>query len=505
MKTEIRKRFGVAALTAGLFLLLIARINTTAHAAQAGKDDASARKDVASQKDVETTTQKDQVDLSLTVYNSNVALVRDVRQIQLQAGVFPLRFEDVAASINPVTVHFRSLTDPAKLSVVEQNYEYDLLDPQKLLQKYVGREVTLVRAESDAASTRWVETKALLLSDNNGPVWKVGNEIVTGMSADSYRFPELPGNLYSRPTLVWTLDNLGPSAQRVEASYLTNNMNWSADYVLTVGRDEKKADLDGWVTLANNSGVAYDNTKLQLVAGEIHQVTPVAQKAMAASRVMDMAAAGGNQFQQEGFSEYHLYTLERRTSIQNNESKQISLLTATGVPVEKYLSVEGEQYYYRNPQGIGNAIPQPVKVYYRFKNEEKGGLGMPLPAGTVRVYQADSKGNVQFAGEDKINHTPKDETLRIYVGNAFDVVCERKQTDYKKLASNLYEMEYQIALRNHKDGPVTVEVREPVGGDWEIVNANYKWTKLDATTIGFSIPVEKDGTSTLDYRVRVKW
>jgi hypothetical protein len=502
MSTEIRKRFCVTALAAGLFLLLIARIATRA---QAGKDDSLAQKDAASQKDVETTTQKDQVDLSLTVYNSNLALVRDVRQIRLQAGVFPLRFEDVAASINPVTVHFRSLTDPSKLSVVEQNYEYDLLDPQKLLQKYVGREVTLVRAEKDAGSTRWVETKAQLLSDNNGPVWKVGNEIVTGMSADSYRFPELPGNLYSRPTLVWTLDNLGPSAQKVEASYLTGNMNWNADYVLTVGRDEKKADLDGWVTLANNSGVAYDNAKLQLVAGEIHEVTPAQPVAKAALRAMDMAAVGGSQFQQEGFSEYHLYTLERRTSIQNNESKQISLLTATGVPVEKYLSVEGQQYYYRNPQGIGNAIPQPVKVFYRFKNEEKGGMGMPLPAGTVRVYQADSKGNVQFAGEDSINHTPKDETLQIYVGNAFDVVCERKQTDYKKLASNLYEMEYQIDLRNHKDGPVTVEVREPLGGDWEVENSNYKWSKLDAATIGFSIPVEKDGTSTLDYRVRVKW
>jgi hypothetical protein len=485
-------------LMAALFPLLIMRMGTSAHAAQLGKVDSSAT-------EVATTTQKDQVDLSVTVYNSNLALVRDVRQIHLQAGVFPLHFEDVAASINPVTVHFRSLTDPAKLSVVEQNYEYDLLDPQKLLQKYVGREVTLVRAEKDAGSTRWIETKALLLSDNNGPVWKIGNEIVTGMSADSYHFPELPGNLYSRPTLVWTLNSRGAGAQRVEASYLTGNMNWNADYVLTVGRDEQKADLDGWVTLANNSGVAYENAKLQLVAGEIHQVGPPQSGRRIVAKEMALSADVAQQFQQEGFSEYHLYTLERRTSIQNNESKQISLLTATGVPVEKYLSVEGQQYYYRNPQAIGNAIPQPVKVFYRFKNEEKGGLGIPLPAGTVRVYQADSKGNVQFAGEDAINHTPKDETLRIYVGNAFDVVCERKQTDYKKLASNLYEMEYQIALRNHKDGPVTVEVREPVGGDWEVVDSNYKWTKLDATTIGFSIPVDKDGSSTLDYRVRVKW
>jgi hypothetical protein len=497
MRLRTRKVFGTAILMTFLATALLAGYSRHVHASGDQKDEAAKTAAL-------TTTEKDQVDLAVTVYNSNLALVRDVRQIHLSPGVFPLHFEDVAASINPATVHFRSLSEPARLSVVEQDYEYDLLEPAKLLQKYVGREVTLVRAEKDAGSTRWVETKALLLSDNNGPVWKIGDEIVTGMSADSYRFPDLPGNLYSRPTLVWTLDNRGANAQKVEASYLTGNMSWSADYVLTVTRDEKAADLDGWVTLANNSGVAYSNAKLQLVAGEIHQVQPPA-KARAVQSAVASGAGGGIGFVQESFSEYHLYSLERRTSIQNNESKQISLLNGTGVPVEKYLTVEGQAYYYRNPQGIGNAIPEPVKVYYRFKNEEKGGLGMPLPAGTVRVYQADSKGGVQFVGEDNIQHTPKDETLKIHIGNAFDVVCERKQTDYKKLASNQFEMEYAITLRNHKDAPVTVEVREPVGGDWEVVNSNFKPMKLDATTIGFSVPVEKDGSATLNYRVRVKW
>jgi hypothetical protein len=453
-----------------------------------------------------TTTEKDQVDLNVTVYNSNIALIRDVRQIHLASGIFPLRFEDVAASINPATVHFRSLTDPAKLSVVEQDYEYDLLDAQKLLQKYVGREITLVLSEEEANSTKRVETKAVLLADNNNaPVWKIGNEIVTGMPTNWFRFSELPGNLYSRPTLVWTLDNRGPAAQKVEASYLANNMNWNADYVLTVARDEKTGDLDGWVTLTNNSGVSFENAKLQLVAGEIHQVPSRIEVRAKIQDQLSTAMAAPPQFQQEGMSEYHLYTLGRRTTIQNNESKQINLLSGTGVPVEKFLAVEGQSYYYRNQQGIGNAIPEPVKVYYRFRNEEKGGLGMPLPAGTVRVYQADSKGGVQFVGEDHISHTPKDETLKIHVGDAFDVVCERKQTDYKKLAGDLFEMEYEITLRNHKDGPVSVEVREPIGGDWEVVNSNFKWTKLDAKTISFEIPVEKDGTATLDYRVRVKW
>ena len=451
-----------------------------------------------------TTTQKDQTELSLTVYNQNLALVRDVRQIHLQPGTFPLHFEDVAASINPATVHLRSLTDPSKLSVLEQNYEYDLLDPQKLLQKYVGREVTLVRTEFQDNATKYTETKALLLSDNNGPVWKIGNEIVTGMASESYRFPDLPDNLYSRPTLIWTLDNTGADSQRIEASYLTTNMKWNADYVLTVGRDEKSADLDGWVTLTNSSGASYDNATLQLVAGQVNQVQPPERMYKALSQVTVNAAAAPP-MTQENFSEYHLYTVTRKTSIHDNESKQISLLSGTGVPITKTLVTEGQPYYYRNPQGLGNPIPQPVMVYYNFKNDQKSGLGMPLPAGTVRVYQADTKGNIQFAGEDNIEHTPKDENLRIHVGNAFDVVCERKEMDYKRISINTSEMEYQIAIRNHKDGPVTVDVREPVGGDWQVVNSNFPSTKLDSTTIGFQIPVAKDGTATLDYRVRVKW
>src|SRR5271167_1288521 len=273
MRTRARQIIRDGIVLSVLAFLPLAGIPTKLHAAQNEKDD-NARKQPA------TTTEKDQVDLAVTVYNSNIALVRDVRQIHLPSGTFPLHFEDVAASINPATVHFRSLTDPAKLNVIEQNYEYDLLDPQKLLQKYVGRDVTLMQPEVEGGSTKWVETKALLLSDNNGPVWKIGDEIVTGMSAQSYRFPDLPGNLYSRPTLVWTLDNRGADAQRVEASYLTGNMNWSADYVLTVGRDEKSADLDGWVTLVNNSGAAYSNARLQLVAGEVHRTQPVATDKM---------------------------------------------------------------------------------------------------------------------------------------------------------------------------------------------------------------------------------
>jgi len=455
--------------------------------------------------DAETTTLKDQTDLALAVYNSNLALVRDVREITLPTGDSRLRFMDIAATVNPATVHFRSLTEPSKLNVLEQNYEYDLLDPNKLLQKYVGREVTLVRAKMENNSTQYEEVKATLLADNGGPVWKVGNEIVTGMSYESIRFPELPDNLYERPTLLWTLENSGARRHKVEASYLATNLSWSADYVLTVARDETAGDLDGWVTLVNNSGTQFKNARLQLVAGDIHRVAQQFGVASGVAMEMMAKAAPAPQFQQENFSEYHLYTLGRRTSIMNQESKQISLLEATGVPIQKVYVVNGQYYYYHSQAAPGAPARDPVQVYYKFKNEEKGGLGMPLPAGTVRVYQADSRGGILFAGEDHIEHTPKDETLSLHIGNAFDIVAERKQTDFKKIAPTVYEFEYAITLRNHKDIPITVEVNEPIGGDWEMLDSTYKFTKTAAFAAQFNVPVEKNGTSVLKYRVRVRW
>src|SRR6266849_3568999 len=280
----------------------------------------------------------DQTDLAVTVYNSNIALVRDVRQLTLPTGSFRLKFMDIAATVNPATVHFRSLTEPDKLSVIEQNYEYDLLEPAKLLHKYVGKEVTLVRAYQDSGTTKREEIKATLLSDNNGPVWKIGNDIVTGMYAESYRFPEVPANLYDRPTLLMSLDNSGARKHQIEASYLDTNLSWNADYVLTVARDDKAADLDGWVTLANNSGTAFRNARLQLVAGDLNRLPVPSANAMRAE-VTGAMVAKERQFQQESFSEYHLYSLGRRTSVEDKETKQISLLQGTGVPVEKIFVV----------------------------------------------------------------------------------------------------------------------------------------------------------------------
>jgi hypothetical protein len=453
----------------------------------------------------QSTGLNDQTDLALTVYNSNIALVRDVRQLTLPTGMFRLKLMDIAATVNPATVHFRSLNEPDKVGVIEQNYEYDLLEPAKLLHKYVGKEVTLVRSYQENGTTKREEIRATLLSDNNGPVWKIGNDIVTGMYAESYRFPEVPANLYDRPTLLMTLDNSGSRKQQIETSYLANNLSWNADYVLTVGRDDKAADLDGWVTLTNNSGTAFHNARLQLVAGDLNRIPAPAARAMSADMAMEYKAARAQQFAQESFSEYHLYSLGRKTSVEDKESKQISLLQGSDVPVQKVFVVNGQNFYYHNAQNPGSPIKDPVMVYYKFKNEEKAGLGMPLPAGNLRVYQKDSKGNVLFIGEDRIDHTPKDETVTVHIGNAFDVVSERKQTDYKSLGSRLWEMEFEITLRNHKDAPITVEVNEPIGGDWEMLSSNYKYTKTAAWAAQFNVPVAANGTSVLKYRIRAKW
>jgi hypothetical protein len=453
--------------------------------------------------DPQSSTVDDQADLSVTVYNSDIALVRDVRNLKIPAGQFDLRFMDVAATVNPATVHFRSLTEPAALGVVEQNYEYDLLEPDKLLRKYVGREVTLVRTRQDDGTTREEEVRALLLSYNNGPVWQIGKEIVTGLHADHIRFPELPGNLYSRPTLIWTLQNAGAASHRIEASYLAGKLAWNADYVLTVGRDDKTADLDGWVTLTNGSGTGFRNAKLQLVAGDLNRVRQALEQRM---DMRDSAArAAAPAMRQESFSEYHLYTLGHRTTVNNNETKQVSMLSGTAVPTLKHYVVNGQDYYYRNENFPGAPIKDVVQVFYQFKNEHKTGLGMPMPAGTIRVYQSDSQGGTQFVGEDRISHTPKDETVNIKIGNAFDVVCERRQTDFQKISSHVYEFEFEITLRNHKTIPISVEVNEPIGGTWQMLHASYQWKKTEAWAAQFQVPVAVDGTSVLKYRVRATY
>jgi hypothetical protein len=411
---------------------------------------------------------------------------------------------DVAATVNPATVHFRSLTEPARLNVLEQNYEYDLLEPEKLLRKYVGRDVTLVRMRQDGGTLREEAVTARLLSFNNAPVWQIGGEIVTGLHADHIRFPELPGNLFARPTLIWSLNNEGGTRHRVEASYLATKLSWNADYVLTVARDDRNADIDGWVTVTNGSGTSFRNASLQLVAGELNRVRQMFDRSEA-DLMAPRAAVAQERMAQESFSDYHLYTLPRKTTINNNQTKQVSMLDATAFPVLKRYVVHGLAFYYRNAQQPGAPIRDVVQVFYQFKNDDQAGLGIPMPAGVVRVYQSDSKGGTQFVGEDRIAHTPSDETLRLKIGHAFDVVADRKQIDFEKITSNVYEMEYEVVLRNHKPTPVTVEVNEPIGGTWRMLRNSHAVTKTDAWAAQFMVPVAADAEATLRYRVRVTY
>ena len=301
------------------------------------------------------------------------------------------------------------------------------------------------------------------------------------------------------------MQNDGVAKHRVEASYLASRLAWNADYVLTVGRDDKAADLNGWVTLVNNSGTAFRNAKLQLVAGDLNRVRQQLGKMQMNERRDAAAPAAAESMTQEAFSDYHLYTMQRKTTINNAQTKQVSLLEGTDVPTTKRYVVEGQNYYYHNHQHPGSPIKDLVQVYYQFKNEAKSGLGIPMPAGVLRVYQQDSKGGTQFVGEDRIMHTPKDETLNIKIGNAFDVVCERKQIDFTKITSNVYEFEYEITLRNHKATAVSVEVNEPIGGTWRMLRSSHEWTKTSAWAAQFKVPVASDGTAVLKYRVRVTY
>ncbi len=461
---------------------------------------------VAAQTSEQTTTARDRQSVNITVYNSNLGLVRETRRLTLPTGQIALRFADVTAQIRPETVHLSSLTAPAALRILEQNYQYDLLNPAKLLDKFVGKEITLVLRRYQNNTESFEPVQATLMSNNGGQVWRINGQIVINPSnIAEMRFPDLPKNLVATPTLVWDLENRETGPQSIEASYLTGGMNWRADYVLLVNADDTKGDLQGWVTLTNASGATFEDARLQLVAGNVNRVSEERNFALAGA-MLRKEADSVSQFQEQGFFEYHMYTLQRPATIRDNETKQVSLLEAAGFDVKKEFVLNGQRYYYTGYNNPGAAIKEKVGVYVQFRNSQTNKLGMPLPAGTIRLYKKDDKGNQQFIGEDKIDHTPKDEDVRVKVGDAFDIVAERKQTDYRVVVTgHMYEYAYEIKIRNHKDGPVTVVVNEPIGGDWEMVSSTFKAEKTAAFAAQFQVPVAKDGEATLAYRVRVKY
>ena len=441
-------------------------------------------------------------DLALTIYNSNLGLVKETRTLTLEAGLTELRYMDVAAQINPRTVHMASLTDPKGLEVLEQNYEYDLISPEKLMERFLGREVTLVFGEGGKGEQRR-ETQATLVSNSGGMVYEIDGRYHVNPDARVI-LPEIPGGLISAPTLVWLLRSAAAGPQKAETSYLTGGISWSADYVGVISADDAKADLTGWVTIDNNSGATYKDATLKLVAGDVHRVAP--EGLPRPYEMMQMKGQAAPAFAEEAFFEYHLYTLERRATVKDRQTKQVALMEAPGVPVKKIYLLRGEPSYFRGQFG-GPGGEVKVGVSLELLNSEKNGLGMPLPQGTVRLYKQDASGSLQFIGEDSVKHTPKDEKITLKMGDAFDVVAERTQTDFKAVSAGRYDAEvaFQINIRNHKDEAVTVVVREPVAGDWKILTSSHPPTKADAHTIEFSVPVPKNGEAVLSYRVAVDW
>jgi hypothetical protein len=438
--------------------------------------------------------------VGITVYNQNFGLVREVRAVDLAQGKIALEFSDVSANIQPETVALKALDDPNSISVLEQNYRYDLLTPEKLLEKYVGKQVKVYRWNEKLGHDE--ERDATVLSVENGTVLKIGDEITAGFPG-RISFPGVPDNLIAKPTLVWLLASNVPK-QRIEVTYLTQNLNWKADYVLVVDAKDEHGDLHGWVTLSNETGTTYENAELKLVAGDVQRIQPQQNMPMPEATA-EYAPAAPPPFKEEGLFEYHLYTLDRPTDLLDKEQKQVTLLDANEIGVKKKLIFKGDNYYYRSAYGGPVSSNQKVGVYIELQNTEANHMGMPLPQGIVRVYKADASGARQFIGEDSIDHTPRDEKVTVKMGEAFDVVGDRKQTDWNELGQCGSESAYEIELRNHKDNAEEVEIVEPAEGDWEILSSSHEAKKKDAHTFVFDVSVPARGKTTVTYRVRVRW
>lgn len=454
--------------------------------------------------------------------NQNIpgyAVIKQERDVQIAKERDTIRFSDVAALIDPTTVTFESLTDPKGTSVLEQNYEFDLVSTAKLMERFLDKPITVEQIQGDKVAT----FTGTLLSTAGGIVLKNqdgGVQVVNNYA--NVRFPELPGGLITKPTLVWNVAAQQPGRQRARVTYQTGGMVWWADYnaIFAEGKDANSGTLDfgAWVSIINQSGAGYPDAKLKLVAGEVHRAPQpqMAPKMLMARARADVVGEGAG-FEEKAFFEYHLYTLGRPTTLPDNSTKQIELFpTARGVPVEKVL------LYYGLPQGFGWFGAEPatdrnfgiqmnkkVDIYLRFKNEKQAGMGMPLPAGRIRVSKQDpADKSLEFIGEDTIDHTPKDEQVLIKMGTAFDVVGERKQVDFSiDVRAHIIDETIEIKVRNHKDAPVKVLVKENLyrWTNWKITEKTHEFEKLDARTIQFPVNVPKDGEVTLRYTVHYTW
>ncbi|RLD12581.1 MAG: DUF4139 domain-containing protein [Chlamydiae bacterium] len=485
------KKFALLSLSA-ILLVSTCNANTSTETKSKGSSISSAASTLADQKKI-----------AVTIYNSGFGVIRDEREMTLPTGIVDLKFMEVASQIQPETVQIDPITAGNKLTVLEQNYEYDLMSPAKLMEKYVGKKVTLIQ-RNDFKGSR-INVSATLISYNNRqPIYKIGNKIVINRGMEEVELPTIPENLVSEPTLIWKLDNLFPKKQEIVANYMTRGMRWNADYVAVLSANDKKCGLNGWVTIDNNCGATFKNAQLKLVAGDVQRVMQAGGGPMSNMMTMDYSRKSKKSFKEESLFEYHMYTLDRPTTLKQNQKKQISLLEAHGIDITKIYRCIGQNYFYRNRRGdmIKNIK---IGVFISFMNSKTNNLGIPLPKGTVRVYKADSSGNNQFVGEDRIDHTPKNEKIEVKLGDAFDIISERRQTSWKKIGDNTYDTGWEIKIRNHKNEDIVVNVVEPFGCDWQILKSSQKYEKKDAFTAVFKVPVKKNSETVLTYNARLKW
>jgi len=455
--------------------------------------------------------------VNLTVYNSNFALVKDRRQLEdaWRKGTNIVRFRDVAATIDATSVHFRSLTDKTA-TVDEQNYEFDLVDANKLLQKYIDKSIVVFTTDGQRYEGILMsfDARQLVLAGDKekGPITMVER----GENIKRIQFSELPGGLLTRPTLVWEVSASKAGKHLVEVSYIANNIRWRADYNVVLSPDEKAIDVSGWVTIQNNTGTAFADANVKLLAGETRtdpQQIPwtYGQQYYKQMTTVAPSAERGND-PSRAFGEYRMYRLLEKTSVNNNQIKQVELITANKVPVEKtYLYDGAKLQWFRYgsywDQGYGREENKKVNVMIEFENRAERNLGISLPSGKARVYKADSDKSLEFVGEDLVPHTSRDEKVTLYIGDAFDIVGERKQTDFKKITDHVYEEAFEIKVRNHKDEAVTVKVLEKLyrWSEWTIIEKNHNYQKMDSRTIIFPVKIAKDGETTVTYRVRYQF
>lgn len=449
--------------------------------------------------------------VSLTIYNQNFGLVKDVRTIELKQGLNDVRFEDVAAQIDPTSVSFQSLTAPNSVLVREQNYQYDVLNPNTILSKSIGKQAKfrqfLGNGQINDITGTLLNAPQVTVADPNGGssvnaqglVIKTVDSIILNPQGQ-IELSGLPAGLVSKPSLLWKIETTKPGNHETEIAYQTQGLNWHCDYIAVANEDDTKVDLTSWVTLNNSSGASYKNTALKLVAGQPHLVPRQAPRALySMGAAMDMAAK--ENFTEQSFAEYHLYKLNGNTDVNQNETKQVSLFNAADIQATKTLVTESQPIFWQVPNQDDK---QPVQVKLEIKNSKTNNLGMPLPQGKMRVYKKDQDGALQFVGEDTVNHTPKDETIRLQLGNAFDVVCEHKQTNFLQVSDHITRLSWEIALRNHKDKPVTVSVVEHAQGQWKILNSSQPFEKKDARTFEFKVTVPAHGETKVSYQIEIK-